>query len=115
MRPTTPPQITARDDRWMINNPEEWPQWPFLPVKNPELIRKLGFSSDQGDQAFGVILAYTDKKHWLYEKVAPVIVHLNVFDLPKAPNNTFKYLLENFPKTKFESLDALLAAGWVVD
>jgi len=101
-------------DREMIRNPDVWPAWPFLPMKN--------YNTDS-TKDLGVMLAHYDKERWPNEKIVPIVIQVNLIDilpLIRPPENEltpiiFKYMVENLPKVEFESLDALLAAGWVVD
>jgi hypothetical protein len=78
-----------------------WPCWPVLPVKNTQDRESNGFPKT------GVLLD-------------PVILGLNQ-DVPQAvvyDHNLFLKLdTANLPPVlvQYESLDALLAAGWVVD
>ena len=78
-------------DRRMINDPMGWPQLR-LPVKNP------GRYDSDVDNAFGVLdtgMAWPDERR---------IVHVGNLYLPLGEKTE-----------EYESTDALLDAGWVVD
>jgi hypothetical protein len=76
----------GRTDVEMINDPDSWPLYPFLPVKNRKLYESAVHS------AFGVIAA--DE---------PTKVKINTLDI-KTP-----------AFIAYPTVEALVADGWVVD
>lgn len=84
----------TNDDRAFIERPDQWPRWPWLPLK-----RK---NSELADKNLGVLIANGAKDYTVY--------HVNLFDLP-MPIERFKAS----PRTTYLTLDALLADGWRVD
>jgi hypothetical protein len=81
----------------LIQGEASWPWWPWLPLKSiadlaPGERRELAclFSPEQAD----VITIY----------------YLNVWDLAKDP-----LLVKSAPKESFESVEALVRAGWIGD
>lgn len=78
--------------REMINKPESWPSWPFLPVK------RLDHSLE--NKNLGVLIDEHDG--------IKTVVHVNFFDLPQNG-------LENKPRTEYANLDAMIADGWQLD
>jgi hypothetical protein len=112
MKKTTPKKAAPtkarfpQTDREMIHQPECWPRHPFLPMKNSR-------RSFHEERAFGLMVAYQDKTRWPGEKIAPVILHVNLYDLPDL--GYLKRLIAASEKTEYASLDMLLADGWVID
>jgi hypothetical protein len=83
------------NDKKFMNDPEHWPQWPFLPVKNRD--RKKGVDGT------GIMISLL-----ILHKPLPTVYHANLFAIPEGG-------LSSVPKTEYRDLDELLAAGWVVD
>lgn len=86
----------AQEDIRMINNPSGWPCWPFLPVKK------------RGDDncfpwVMGVI-AETDNVGWR----TTVYVGANMYMFREKP-------LSACERKTYESVEALVADGWMVD
>lgn len=80
-----------------------WPRWPFCPVKRynkKEYLPECGIVTD--------IAPLSDKQH-PNGKCEPVVRILNLFIgwTGEEYNSAKKY--------EYESLDAMLADGWVVD
>lgn len=88
------------DDAAFIRNPDDWPVWPYLPVKKSGRV-ELGIDN----KTIG-ILCCTDE---LVNKGQPTVYHVYLFDLPK------KGALKDAPKTDYPTVEAMLADGWVVD
>lgn len=80
------------DDLEMINSPDLWPCWPLLPLKNP----KMDDPNMPGTSAPGVII-YTN----------PTRVILGCMFLMNFTDDT--------PSIQYESVQAMLDAGWIVD
>lgn len=79
------------DELAMMNDPERWPAYPRLPLK------KRGAQ----DATLGFLVAHGA------HGVEPVVYLANLF--AQVPD------WNAVPQEKFESFDALLDAGWVVD
>lgn len=76
------------DDVKFLSNPNEWPCWPVCPVKRNDLT-ELGI-------VFGG---------------QPIVYETNMFMLPEmTPEN-----LEQMKKHKYDSMEELVADGWLVD
>jgi hypothetical protein len=82
------------DERVFIADPGLWPHWPFLPVKRP--------TKDGGDVEVGVLYATDEPWRHVYRR--------NLLMLP--PTRAEFLALD---KHEYDSLDALLADGWIVD
>ena len=74
----------------MMKNPNNWPQWPILPIKRP-------------DKQHGMECAI------MYAEGKPVIYFVNMWELSKETK------WSELPKKIYESFESLLADGWVVD
>lgn len=75
--------------RRLIADPDSWPNWPLLPVKNKQLRDTTGFPR------IGVLLAGN----------TGLVVE----------GNMFEGIEKDAPSWKYDSVDAMLAAGWEVD
>lgn len=87
----------SHDDASMIDDPDQWPCWPFLPIK-----RK---NNSLEDKNLGVLLAtqeHADGKRIVY--------HGCLFGWPKTSE-----AVKALPTTEYESTQQLLADGWIVD
>lgn len=82
------------EDIKFISNPSQWPMFPLLPVKNIKEKESGGFSK------IGFIVA-SDKTH---------VIEGNVMAMPQS-RAEFNLL----PKHRYDSVEALVEAGWVVD
>lgn len=87
------------DDEAFISNSREWPQWPFLPVKNTR--RKDG----QGPLC-GVVVESSGK-------VLPAVFLANLFDLPELYKSG--KTLKDVDKIEYPTVAAIVADGWIVD
>ncbi len=81
--------IAERDDKAMIENPQLWPCWPVLPVVN-----RGAYDPEHPLGNDGLIMSGR-----------PTVVVLS--------NMFMRRVVE--PCIEYESVDALLAAGWTVD
>ena len=79
-------------DIQMIKRPDEWPQWPFLPIKK---------YADGGGWPKMAIIQASDPC---------TIIEANLFNLPKAEGD-FKAL----PRKTYQSVEDVVTDGWVVD
>lgn len=77
-----------------ICNPDRWPAWPLLPIKR---------NTSKADGPECCILFATEKP-W------EVVYDCNLFDLPTTIGEMKKRV-----KYKYDSVDSLLADGWIVD
>jgi len=84
----------TKDDRSFIQNPNRWPQWPFLPIKRRD--------KTLANKNLGILCDTEDSKIIVY--------HVNLFDLPKVSLSD-----PSIPKTNYDSIDALLIDDWEVD
>lgn len=81
------------DDAKFLNNPNEWPCWPVCPVKRYE-------PTDDGLPNCGIVIGGR-----------PIVYETNMFMLPEmTPEN-----LEQMKKHKYDSMEELVADGWLVD
>lgn len=85
------------DDLTFLKDPDSWPNWPFLPIKRRDnsLVRKN----------LGVLVASEE-----YAKGHIIVNHVYLFSLPKTTEDW-----NACPKTEYDSLEALLRDGWIVD
>ena len=87
------------EDKRMIDEPQWWPAWPLLPVKRPVQV-------DGGYQTeCGVV---RDKRAAFNDEPWPgtITVRLSLLGLP---------VTKETPTQEYESVDAMLNDGWVVD
>jgi len=94
---TKKPDDRHAKHRAMILDTSRWPKWPWLTLTRKETTDPANPFGDCG-------LLMATEKPW-----AEVILW-NLFMLPKDPEE-FKKL----PRRHYDSVDALLADGWVVD
>ncbi|MEM2174360.1 MAG: hypothetical protein QXI58_01865 [Candidatus Micrarchaeia archaeon] len=83
-------------DEKIMKNPDEWPLWPFLPVKR--IINdkyQFGILVD-GDPDYENTVILAQMHHHIRS--------LNDYDK-----------LKYYPKLKYNSIDEILKDGWVVD
>lgn len=90
-------------DKRFIEHPDEWPAWPFLPIKRT--YNKEGLRVDFSPECCVLWVAT------LPRSCGAVIVYAaDFFDLPKTA--------EDFKRTAtycYKSIDEFLADGWEVD
>ena len=79
-------------DKEFIQKPDDWPYWPFLPVKRPK---------DAGFPEIGVILAIGGKLSTVY------LVNINADSLEER--------IKISERKEYPNVDAMLADGWIVD
>lgn len=77
------------NDLQMMQNQDDWPRWPILPVK-----RRVKNSSPE----CAVMVAGE----------GPVVRKIGLYDLTQES-------IEKAPKETFPTFQALVAAGWIVD
>lgn len=94
MRPTL---RTEPDHKAMMLNPDRWPQWPFLPVKNYR--RDIPGYPWDGMPNCGLMV--------FFDNVPPTVFMTSLYDM--KPGWT------DGPQLKYASIDELLAQGWIVD
>lgn len=78
----------------IMKDPNKWVCWPILPMK--KVVRK----SELQDSGF--MLATGE----------PIVYLKNMYDLK---GGTVKDIMKNTPSKTYESFDAILDGGWVVD
>lgn len=83
---------TKDRDKKMISNPLDWPSWPFLPIK------RWQENASQLETAL------------IYVKDPLRVVTGNLFHLPKDYEK-----FRELPAVEYDTIDAILADGWVVD
>jgi hypothetical protein len=84
-------------EKEFILNPDNWPQWPILPMKKPQ---------PRGFPEFGFL--YSRSLNGPFPESPVTLFKGLIFDLSSKP-------LKDIPSELFESVDKLLEAGWVVD
>jgi hypothetical protein len=88
-----------RADAEFVRSAMMWPVWPYLPVKRKDNSLK--------DKNLGILYATEE----LVKKGKPTVYHLYLFDLPRDK----KLSDPSIPKTEYESVEAMLDDGWMVD
>ena len=83
-----------RDDLKMMRSPGRWPAWPFLPVKR----------TVDGEQECAVMVEES-----MSGTATPIVYLVNLFALKEAGS------LSKVENRRYESLEAVVADGWVVD
>jgi hypothetical protein len=81
-------QATAR----MVPNPDSWPSWPLLPLKNNKQKDANGFA----------------RLGCLYGDGTIQVFLVNMFEWGKKP-------LDQIEHETYANVDALIRAGWLVD
>lgn len=85
-------------EKALMQDPDDWPCWPMLPVKR--------YSTKEGSwPETGLMIAKSN----VAGGVEPTVYMLNLFG-----EHTIKEFIE-CKKHKYESLDALVDDGWIVD
>lgn len=91
----------------MIENEDQWPQWPWLPVKNVHRHDPDCDYSAEND-GLGMLLSPT----WMAKAEKPIqVLFINMLDLPKALEDR----RTGIPHKDFESVEAMVRAGWIGD
>jgi len=80
-----------------LANPDRWPNWPVCPVKR-SCSDKQYIEGDDRPQC-GVV----------FDQPKPTVYRVNMFSIGPSTD------LTKFEKHEYESLEALVADGWVVD
>ena len=88
-----------QENRRLMSNPASWPRWPILPVK-----RSI---KDSYDIECGMILAV--------QGYLTTVIRVSFYEFNPPSGVPFVELIKELPHTKYDSLDELLADGWVVD
>ena len=86
------------DDKKMVQNPASWPCWPLLPLK-----RRKG-NGEWPDLGFVV------EAEGHYPKLSNGKITLFAEPMPYEPKD-----LKDIKQVTYDSVDALLADGWIVD
>jgi len=84
--------IDQEDLNRILHGQDDWPHWPFLPMKKR--------TKDSFGWKFGVIIA---------DNLSKVIIS-NLFMLPDTVEE-----LMNLNCEEYESVEAMLEDGWIVD
>lgn len=82
--------VESRDDAEMMRRPNLWPRWPVLPLKRR--------SAETGFPETGMLVEASDVP--LTTVLVGTIFDADVFALPRK---------------EYESADAIVADGWIVD
>jgi hypothetical protein len=96
---TTPP---VHDDAGMIRQYDTWPRWPFLPLKRKNHNLK--------DKNLGVLLATQEHADAVKGSGKFRVYHVYMFQPPKG-----KAEWDAAPRTEYDTVEAMLADGWIVD
>ena len=94
----TKKKLGPGDDLEMLQTPDLWPNWPALPMRRYKPDQTVGFPE------VGVVLDM--------EGLQNMVVKINLFYL-NALNGAER--IRDAEKYRYESLEALLADGWIVD
>lgn len=96
------PQPIKRDDRAMISDPTRWPRWPWLPVKR---------TNSNGLQC---AVVHADKNGVPYPEHNTSEIDVFATNMCEI-KNYFPTREMVASATRYPSIDAMLADGWVVD
>lgn len=98
------PRLT---DLEMMKRPAQWPRWPLLPLKRPR--------PEGGFPDTGFLAAYSTQPSTATRIVPDAVVMLgSIYQIKES--GSLRALVEGWErKEKFDSLEALVAAGWRVD
>jgi len=95
-------KLTVGDDAEMIRSYNRWPAWPMLPVKRR--------NNSLEDKNLGVLLSDQAHADAVKGKGKIIVYHVYLFLPPEG-----KAGWEAAPKTEYDTVEAMLADGWVVD
>jgi hypothetical protein len=95
---TTSTDTERAHHKKMMENPDLWPVWPVLPVKR--------HTNDSSWPETGVIMAVKD---WM-----TTVCILNMFSIPSG-TSVLEVRKMASKEYMYDSVDALLDDGWVVD
>lgn len=82
-------------DRRMMENPDDWPRWPYLPLKRP--------SKDGGWPDFAVLYEHCDAR------ITRIALHL------MEGAQLFTVSPEDHSSAQEVTVDDVMRAGWLVD
>lgn len=90
-----------------IENEDQWPRWPWLPMKNIHRFDPDCDFSKQND-GLGMLLS----PEWMTQADKPLqVLFINMLDLGKA----LEERRTGIPSADFESVEAMVRAGWIGD
>jgi len=81
------------ENKSMMLNPRTWPRWPALPVKR--------------NGECGVMLAYKD--------FLTTVFKVNLWELSNGGHLLTLKQLQSMEQVKYDTIDAILADGWIID
>ncbi len=101
-------EFTPHDDAKMIRKPDNWPCWPFLPMKIQDGSRTGSLEHKKG----GVLLATQEHDDAVKGKPDSkfTIYHVYMFQPPKG-----KAEWDAAPRTEYKTVEEMLQAGWTID
>ena len=94
--------FTTRDDAAMIRDTDRWPAWPCLPLKRR--------NNSLEDKNLGVLLATEEHRRAVNGRGKLRVYHGYIFSLPKTQEQW-----DATPRTEYDTIEELLADGWMVD
>jgi hypothetical protein len=92
------PKSGLDEDRQMMLTPESWPLWPLLPVKRYEFGKVGG-----GPECATLYDNGVNKPYQLYHEPVDALLLMSAQQMAQQPTKMYN------------SVDALLEDGWVVD
>ena len=92
-------RLEPGDDLFMLENPENWPAWPVLPLKRYNKKNPGSFPD------LGIVLAVEGVPRFTVYEV-DMFLQPEMKDLLTSPD---------IVKHEYKSFDEMLVAGWVVD
>ena len=84
-------------DLAQMQNPDEWPLWPLLPIKR----------SVKGGSWPETALLFANGE--------PVVIKGDLYQLDKRPGTTYAEKFAGLEKQAYLSFEAMVADGWRVD
>ena len=93
------PKTQLPNDLEFMQDDGRWPNWPLLPVKRPT--RTPGTMPETC-----LMVAFAEYRTQVFK--------LNLFHMPRGPK-TWRELLDATESYDYDSLEAVVADGWIVD
>lgn len=92
---------TREEELAMMSQPNRWPQWPLLPVKNPGM-------RDRGLPVVGIMIEQEHEVLAHASYVKPIVYNVNLYSFKRSE-------LASYEKWEYPTLQDVVDAGWVVD
>lgn len=103
------PSARSFDDLAFFQDPDRWPNQPLCPVKNPRILQDGSPRTNGGMPACGLLYENTTPVISGLPRVQPIVYLVGLFDDRQGKP------IKSFPAKQYDSLEAMVADGWIVD